>query len=101
MFSKGFSGKNEPVPLSEEGRLPFEKGMIHYENGKYSEAVTARTNSIEVQPTYSFGWYYRARAYDAMGKSDLAIRDLEHALTLYPHNPIFRQELKRVRSGKK
>ena len=100
MFSNGFSGKNSSASLSEEGRLFFEKGMSHYEKGEYAEAVAVWTDSLEVQPTYSFGWYYRARAYEAMGKSDLAIRDLEHAGTLDPDNPIFRQELKRIRGGK-
>ncbi len=100
MFSNGFARNQTPVSLSEKGRLLFEKGMTHYEKGEYTEAVEAWTDSIEVHPQYSFGWYYRARAYEAMGKSELAIRDLEHAESLDLNNPIFRQELKRIRGEK-
>ncbi len=100
MFSNGVSGNLLPTKVSDEGRLLFEKGLLHYEKEEFSEAVAVWTSLMEVDPKYSFGWYYRALAYREIGRFDLAEKDLKHAERLDPDNPIFRQALKGLPQGK-
>ena len=99
MLSPGISPRSTTGRLGDEGLLLFKKGMAHYEKAEYSDAVEVWTKVLEIEPEYAYGWYYRARAYEGIGKRDLAIRDMEHAGVLSPHNPIFEQELRRIRDG--
>ncbi len=100
MFSGGLpGGKASPVELGEENQVLFDKGMAHYEVGEYTDAVTVWTHVISAQPEYAYGWYYRARAYEGMGNRERAISDLEHAETLLPGNPVFREALRSLKAG--
>lgn len=53
-------------------------GMLAYDEGHYEDAVKWLTKSLNAEP-YSEGYTYRGKAYEQLGKKDLAAADAKKA----------------------
>jgi len=51
------------------------RGIAYYQLGRYPEAIGDLTRAIELDPASTNAYTYRALAYDATGRSDLAMAD--------------------------
>ncbi len=61
------------------------------ELGRYREARDLATSAIANISGSSEMYYERARAYHALGRSDLALEDLKLAAKFAPYHPRFRE----------
>ena len=51
------------------------RGIAYYQLARYPEAIGDLTRAIELDPNSTNAYTYRAMAYDATGRSDLAMAD--------------------------
>jgi tetratricopeptide (TPR) repeat protein len=59
-------------------------GMAAYADSNYNEAISYFSQSIQLDPDYARGYYYRGMAYHALGETEQAIADFQKCLTLNP-----------------
>jgi tetratricopeptide (TPR) repeat protein len=64
----------------------------YYELGNYEQAILYMNQSMETQPII-MGYYYRGKIYQAMGKNDEAIGDLEIFLKQIPPDDEYKDEI--------
>lgn len=64
----------------------YNLGEAYYHAGNYEEAVRYLTRAEELNLSYKWIYYYRARAYDMLGKADLALSDKETYLNYEDNN---------------
>jgi tetratricopeptide (TPR) repeat protein len=72
------------------------QSRAYYGLGDYEKALTYINNAIEMNasfPGYYTGYYYRAIIYQATGKSEEAISDLEKFLSVVPEKKKFQEEI--------
>jgi tetratricopeptide (TPR) repeat protein len=85
-FTK-LSGKDHfahPVNNLEKSlNLKYAGAMMHYEEGKYEDAIEGLTNCI-LENRFSEFYYYRGISYFALKKYQEAINDWETAIILFP-----------------
>lgn len=55
------------------------QGLIYLESGAFEKAVTIFTSIIKSNPDDGYAYLYRARAYDGLGRFELALQDLDMA----------------------
>lgn len=53
----------------------FNRGLVHYSSNRHEKAVQDFTNSLLSAPEYAPAYHWRALAYKALGKLDLANSD--------------------------
>ncbi|PSS11181.1 HSP-interacting protein, partial [Actinidia chinensis var. chinensis] len=54
--------------------------------GEYPRAINECNLALEVAPKYSKALLKRARCYEALNRLDLAMRDVNHVLSIEPNN---------------
>jgi tetratricopeptide (TPR) repeat protein len=75
----------ESVRLNPHGLWPnYYLGLCVYRLGRYMDAVAAHSICIGAAPEAARCFYNRALAFDALGHSELALRDYDHAVRLDP-----------------
>ena len=62
----------------------FYKGSCEYRRGRFDDAVLAFTACVALAPGQAWCYYNRGLTYDAMGQSQRALDDYDHALQLEP-----------------
>lgn len=75
MWEKGLADLNKQIELlgSEATHYDYDRrGDFYSELHKYEEAVKDYTEAIRLSPDYRYYYSDRARAYDSLGKKDLA-----------------------------
>jgi tetratricopeptide (TPR) repeat protein len=70
--------------LSEPASSLFSRGVEHYDQRRYDDAVRAFSGVIERAPSFEAAYYDRALASMAAGKPERAVGDLERYLELAP-----------------
>ena len=65
--------------VSTDGDILFEKGM-------FAEAIEAYSNYLSTNPDHAKTLYNRGRAYEEVGKAELATSDFQKILSLDPKN---------------
>ena len=51
---------------------------------RYKEAIECYDDTIQIDPKYEEGWYYKAKAFDALGNHEEAITFYHKALEINP-----------------
>jgi sortase A len=85
---KAMTGGGEPAPM-----LYFELGQIHLALGEYQEAAAVFDRGIQVFPYAADMYYYKAMAFEKMGKDDLALATYNEALL---YDPSYQEVLKAI-----
>ena len=62
----------------------FEIGKTLFEQKRFEEALLEFENALEQRPQHIYVHYYRGRAYQALGRTDEALRSFDEAKTLLP-----------------
>lgn len=70
----------------EDDRAIYQKGMIHYDHGKYLDAITCFNNALRLNKGEAAYYYARGRTYAATGTDRYAEKDMSMALDLDPTN---------------
>ncbi len=60
----------------------FNRGSLSFEAEDYAAALADFDRCIEIEPAVAAAWFNRASTHEAMGNRELAIKDLEHFLSL-------------------
>ncbi len=68
-----------------------------YALGDYDQGILYMDKAIAVDP-YPVGYYYRGIMFQAAGKSEEAIQDLEHFLSLVPSSDDYKEEVSDAKS---
>ena len=69
--------------------------FAYYYTGRYQDIINLATQTLEAmsEPILEESYYWRARAYNALGQSEAAIGDLEQCLEAHPEFEPCMQEL--------
>jgi serine/threonine protein kinase len=87
-FERAAVEAERAVQLQPHGLWPnFYHGLCAYRRGRYADAVTAFSVCIGAAPDAAGCYYNRALAFAALGQSEEARRDEEHARRLDPTLP--------------
>jgi tetratricopeptide (TPR) repeat protein len=65
-------------------RAFYLKGLLLVQLQRYGNAFDAFDRAVEIDPQYDFALRMRALMYRELGQTDLAVRDLEHAMAMSP-----------------
>jgi len=76
------SGFVEWLKKDEPTSSYYDKGIEHYNAGKYQEAVDQFSTLIGIDPSRAIAFRYRGRAYVKLGEYDDAIADFSQAILL-------------------
>ena len=60
------------------------KGLLLVQLQRYGNAFDAFDRAVAIDPQYDFALRMRALMYRELGQTDLAVRDLEHAMAMSP-----------------
>lgn len=86
-FAQSVTNYDKALQLNETARVYFYRGFAYYRHGGQEEqqnAINDFTRAIEINPEYTNAYYYRAAAYDDVGKYDEATEDYKRCLELGP-----------------
>jgi len=72
---------------SQSPQVWFNLGMVAYQKGNYSEAITQFGRALSLNKEYAVAMLGRARAYEKMRQTDQAKADLRRYLELRPEDP--------------
>jgi tetratricopeptide (TPR) repeat protein len=75
----------------------YDIGLSYYNARDYNKAITQFTEAIRLNPNNFRAYAYRGQAYRQRGEKNLAIKDLEKALSLNPSYKWASQRLKEIR----
>lgn len=64
---------------------------------EYARVIEDSNKAIEIKPDYLKAYHRRGKAYQAVNKIDLAIKDLQFILEVEPYNKEAMNELKLIR----
>lgn len=67
--------------------------------GEYPRAINECNLALEVSPKYSKALLKRARCYESLNRLDLALRDVNHVLSMEPNNLTALEILESVQKG--
>ena len=67
----------------------FDAGMQSFQAKNYSDAVTHFDEAIGTDANLSKAYYWRARTFFELGQNNLALEDLNTALTQEPQNAVY------------
>ena len=76
--------ESETLRLNREYESLFGLALSFQTKGDFQKAIDTYTQAIELIPWIAGAHVNRGTAYESMGALDLALRDLNHALTLEP-----------------
>ena len=79
---KKYSQQIEDSP--EDAEPYFYTGLIYEKRANYKKAIEYYDKVIELNPNFSAVYYQRARSYDSLKQSDLALKDLRKFVELCP-----------------
>jgi tetratricopeptide (TPR) repeat protein len=65
-------------------RAFYSKGAVLVDLKRYDEALAALDRALAIRPNYDYALRMRAITYRALGKTDLAVKDLEDAVVTSP-----------------
>jgi tetratricopeptide (TPR) repeat protein len=65
-------------------RAFYLKGLLLVQLQRYGNAFDAFDRAVAIDPQYDFALRMRALMYRELGQTDLAVRDLEHAMAMSP-----------------
>jgi tetratricopeptide (TPR) repeat protein len=65
-------------------RASYLKGLLLVQLQRYGKAFDAFDRAVAIDPQYDFALRMRALMYRELGQTDLAVRDLEHAMAMSP-----------------
>jgi tetratricopeptide (TPR) repeat protein len=71
--------------------------MIYDATGDDAKAVADYTQQVRLAPDDAMNAFSRALVYHRMGQKDLAIQDLEKAVSLHPEWQEFQDKLQEIR----
>lgn len=60
----------------------IEKGSVYYDQKKYTEALKVFQLANTISPAFADGWYWMAKAQEAMGQKDEALLNYQKAIAL-------------------
>jgi tetratricopeptide (TPR) repeat protein len=63
----------------------IEKGLLYFDQKKFDEALKIFQAAGNVEPTYADAFYFQAKCYEALGKTQEAINMYQQSLRLDPH----------------
>ena len=78
------SGFVEWLKKDEPTSSYYDKGIEHYNAGKYQEAVDQFSTLIGIDPSRAIAFRYRGRAYYQLNQYDMAIEDFDQAIHFDP-----------------
>lgn len=78
-------------------------GYAHFNKGDILTAISFYNKSLEINPNYATAHMRLAEAYDAFGKTDLALNEYQKVVKMAPENPVvqFQYGLTSARQGMK
>lgn len=79
---KDFNRSLELCPDLAEGH--YGQGVIHYEQGRYQEAIASFTNALPLQTEKAQTYYRRASAYEQLNDDAHTLEDLDAAILTDP-----------------
>jgi TonB family protein len=82
MWDKGLPDITKKLELLGSDATHFDywsRGNFYYELGKYDDAVKDYSEAIRLRPDYRYHYSDRAKAYEKLGKTDLAAADKKKA----------------------
>jgi Flp pilus assembly protein TadD len=91
-FALGIADKNDRF-FGHTGR-----GYISLMEGDFGTAVQSLTRALEISPTAANVLLWRGYAYERQGRTDLALKDFQDALTSAPGSDEIRNSLNRLRT---
>lgn len=59
------------------GTYVYNLGAAYYYTQEYEEAIRYLTKAMEINPNTKWSYYYRSKAYEALGEMDLSQLDME------------------------
>jgi tetratricopeptide (TPR) repeat protein len=84
-LARAASELERAVDLQPQGLWPnFYQGACAYRRARYEDAVNAFTACIAIKPEWAGGYYNRALAHTAVGRTERARRDFDRASQLDP-----------------
>ncbi len=90
--TKKFTEARKALELAEENG--FDKAMVSHQTGlsflfqeKWSEAKKAFNQGLKIEPRYAPMYFWRAMAWDKLGRKDNMLVDLDQYLKLAPNGP--------------
>lgn len=89
------------TPAEEEARALAERAADKARRGDYPGARADLDEAARVAPRFALVYQYRANVAYLQGDEEAAIADLEKALELEPDNALYRENLRRLREGKR
>jgi formylglycine-generating enzyme required for sulfatase activity/Tfp pilus assembly protein PilF len=72
-------------PAKEDADVYYNRGLAYYQNKAFDQAITALTEAIRLNPSYSEAFFKRGDAYDEKENYDHAIKDYTEAIRLNPN----------------
>jgi len=81
--------------------LPFQLGLIYFQNNDYDKAQIEFEKAVVLNPNYANALYFLGLTYDQQGKREKAIEKIEKVLSLNPGNKEAGKVLENLKSGRK
>ncbi len=75
---------NHALQSKDNPQYCYLRGLAYFQQGTYEEAVEDFTAVLQVMPYMALPYYYRANAYNQLGKPDSALADYARAAGLSP-----------------
>lgn len=72
----------ESVNAAKGMRYYYHLGWIYYDSGEYENAIESYDLGLKYQPDYSFAFWKRGQAYEALGNIDQSIADYKKAVRI-------------------
>lgn len=78
-------------------------GYSHFNKGDMLTAISFYKKSLEINPNYATARVRLAEAYEAFGKTDLALKEYQEVVKIAPNNPViqFQYGLSSAKLGRK
>jgi len=68
--------------VTNEAKVYFQRGIVDFQQGNMSQAVSSFNKAIEISPNYANAYYNRGVAYFKSNKFDEAISDYDKSVSL-------------------
>lgn len=94
-FAQSIDLYSKAIDLNSQNAVYWaNRAFAHTKLEEYGSAVQDATKAIEIDPTYSKGYYRRGAAYLAMGKFKDALKDFQQVKKIRPNDPDATKKLK-------
>ncbi|MCU0430214.1 MAG: tetratricopeptide repeat protein [Cytophagaceae bacterium] len=86
LVSAVFWSHAEALRIDPAAKEYYNKGILHFKQGNYAEAVNDFTSAIAIYPQYEQAFHQRALSHEKLGNTNQAISDYDQVVRLNPKN---------------